>query len=393
MALVSDSTINLHSSPGSNFNLVDLVIDSRYLLSAGFWEEGAAFVAGELEGILPELPEGAILFRTSGTTGQGRWLVLERRALLLSAGAVNDWLRVDKKSVWGLCLPLNHVGGFGVVARVHVAGCGFAELSGKWDAVRFLEWLEREGVTHVSLVPTQLHDLVNAGFQAPHGLRAVVVGGGRLRAELGQAARDAGWPVLASYGMTEAGSQIATQELELLGLPYVDSPLKLLPIWEARMDGEGLLEIRGEALFSGCLSRCGGDWIFEQRDSDWFKTNDRVRLDRGCIVPEGRADSLVKIMGELVDIEAVERRFAEMSRGRIDAQNFAVVALPDARREHILVAVFEGEIPQADEIFQDYQAVASGVERFEKFVHLDSFPRTSLGKLKRAELFNSVARK
>jgi len=366
------------------------MLDPEYIRNAGFWEDTRCFAAGMWEGDLPMVPEGAVLFRTSGSTGEGKWLVLQKNALLLSASAANGWLGVDSGSVWGLCLPLCHVGGFGVVARAYSAGCGLAAFDGKWDACRFAKWVEAEGVSHVSLVPTQVHDLVRAKLRAPVGLGAVVVGGGRLSAELGQTARDAGWPVLASYGMTETCSQIATQEPELLRSPYLESPLKILPIWEVRRDGAGLLEVHGDALFSGSLVKRGSKWIFQKREPGWFKTNDRVTLNGDYLEPQGRADTLVKIMGELVDTEKVERRFVEMAGGRIEAEHFAVVAIPDPRREHVLVAVFQEGIPGAAECFNEYQKVASGVERFQKQVFVNAMPRTSLGKLKKGELIEII---
>ncbi|MBG7608444.1 MAG: AMP-binding protein [Verrucomicrobia bacterium] len=362
------------------------MLDAEYIRSGGFWENREAFVAGEWEGADPVVPDGSVLFRTSGSTGEPKWVVLGKDSLLISARAVNEWLGVGSNSEWGLALPLNHVGGFGVVARAYSAGCGLVVFEGKWDARRFTEWLESEGVTHVSLVPTQLHDLVQGGFRAPDCLKAVVVGGGRLGGGLGQAARDAAWPVLASYGMTEACSQIATQELELLDLSYVKSPLKTLPIWNVRRTEAGILEVQGDALFSGTLEKREGEWAFKKHDPGWFATSDRVCVEGDCLIPEGRADSVVKIMGELVDVEAVEKRFLKMATGRVREGGFATVAVKDARREHVLVAVFEKNIEKAVECFDEYQRLAPGVERFDRHIVVDYFPRTSLGKLKRGEL-------
>ncbi len=369
------------------------MIESEFLRSAGFWEDAGCFVAGEWEGEMPGVPDGSVLFKTSGSTGEGKWILVSKKALLVSAKAVNSWLEVGTGSKWGLALPLNHVGGFGVVARSYSAGCGLSVFDGKWDAGRFAEWVGSEGVSHVSLVPTQVYDLVRGGFRAPDCLAAVVVGGGRLENSLGQAARDAAWPVLASYGMTETCSQIATQEIQLLGSPYVESPMKILPVWSVRRTESGLLEVKGDALFSGTLVKRNDGWDFKERESGWFTTGDRIKLEGDCLVPAGRADSLVKIMGELVDTEAVERRFLEMAGGRVPKEGFAVVAVKDARREHVLVAVFEKSISQAAGCFAEYQALAPGVERFDRSVTVERLPRTSLGKLRRgelAEIFRSV---
>ncbi len=340
-------------------------IEVEVILKATFWTDG-----------------GSVHFQTSGSTGTAKQIVITKEALLLSARAVNDWLRVDPTSVWGLALPLHHVGGFGVAARAFAAGCRLSVYEGKWDAARFAQWIGEMGVTHVSLVPTQIHDLLAAGLQAPSSLVAVVVGGGKLSNEAGQASRDKGWPVLASYGMTEAASQIATQSLASIAAPYADSALELLPIWEVEETPEDLLRIKGEALFAGTIEQ----GIFHRREGEWFTTQDRVTVSVRTLTPHGRADSLVKVMGELVDVEAVEKRFFELAQGTIREGTFAVIAIPDPRRENSLIAVFETPDPAAEAAYATYQSQAPGPERFTRLLYLKIFPRTDLGKIRRAEL-------
>jgi len=335
------------------------------ILKTAFWKDGES-----------------VPFQTSGSTGAVKQIVFTKESLLVSAQAVNEWLSVDAASVWGLALPLNHVGGFGVAARAYAAGCGFSVYEGRWDAARFAEWIAREKVTHVSLVPTQIHDLLAADLHAPPSLFAVVVGGGSLSDEVGQAIRDKGWHVLASFGMTEAASQIATQSLAYIGLPFADSPLEILPIWQAQETPDGLLRIKGEALFAGTIE----NGTFRRREGEWFNTSDRVTVSGNTLTPQGRADSLVKVMGELVDVEAVERRFLELAQSTICEGTFAVIPIPDPRRENALIAVFENPGPAAEAAYAAYQSQAPGPERFARFLSLPPFPRSDLGKLRRAEL-------
>lgn len=356
-------------------------MDTETIRLKEFWKDITCHVA-EGGHAFVECGEGTVVFRTSGSTGGGKWTVLGKTALLNSARAVNSWLDVDDSSVWGLALPLIHVGGFGVVARSYAAGCGLACYEGKWNPQRFADWLEREGVTHVSLVPTQLHDLLAAGLKGNPSLRAVVVGGGRLPDEVGQAARDADWPVLASYGMTETCSQVATQRMDTLHKRFADCPLELLPIWKAGLTAAGRLRLTGDALFCGTLE--GGD--FHQRKGKWFTTGDRAEVAGRTIRPLGRTDSLVKVMGELVDVEEVERRFMGLC-GK-SAHGVAVVALPDGRNEHSLIAVFEGKARPA--AVEDYNNRSPGPERIARWRVVGEFPRTELGKLRRAELADTI---
>jgi len=366
-------------------------MDAALLTSPAFWDDRAPFAAGDFPGDLPDLPElcGHVLFASSGSSGPPKWVALSKSALLASAVAVNHHLKVTSDTCWGLALPLHHVGGFGVAARAFAAGCAWREFTRRWDATAFVGWLAHHRVTHVTLVPTQAHDLVVAGVRPPVTLRVLVVGGGHLDAPTGQAARALGWPVLASYGMTEAASQIATQGLEQLQCLYQPAPLSLLPIWQAATTAEQLLSISGPALFSGTLARDRDPpWRFHPRTSPWHPTADRVLLANHSLTPIGRADTLIKVLGELVDPTLIERELAALAAGRLAPGSFAVVAVPDARAEHLLVPVFDAAVPAVliAAVVAAYAALAPGFRRLQPAVTLAPFPCSPLGKPRRAEI-------
>lgn len=368
-------------------------MDATFLLNPAFWRDDSIWCPGappDFIEVLDEAPEldGHIFFETSGSTGVPKRIALSKQALLLSAAAVNRHLQVTEDSCWGLALPVHHVGGFGIIARVFEASCYLAQIHGKWDRQEFFEWVAEDEVTHLSLVPTQVHDIVKAGVRAPSTLRAIVVGGGRLELELGQAARDLGWPVLASFGMTETGSQIATQSLEQLAMPYQTGDLSVLPIWRTRTTEDDLLEVSGPALFSGTVTRRGAAWHYEARRTEWHRTTDRVELRDGMLSPLGRNDLLVKVLGELVDPLVIEAELRACGAASLAANDFAVAAVPDERAEHALVPVFAASVSreQALQWVNAYNAQAPGFRRLKDPVLLASMPLSELGKIRRAEL-------
>lgn len=368
-------------------------MDARFLADRGFWLDDRPWAfgfAGPLPGM--DVLRGQVLFQTSGSSGRPKWLALSKEALQHSARAVNAHLEVDARSCWGLALPVHHVGGFGVAARAMAADCRMAVFAGRWDPAAFAAWLADERVTHTSLVPTQVHDLVRDGLRAPSSLRAVVVGGGRLDEPSGRAARELGWPVLASYGLTEAGSQVATQSLDTLNADYTPAPLPVLPIWNVRVDEDDCLLIAGPALFSGILVPDAAGWRYEPRTGDGFRTADRVLCESGWLTPLGRADLRVKVLGELVDPEAAERELAE-SFARCGGSSevlgaFAVAAVPDARTGHRLAVFCETRIPRPalDAALADYQARVPGHLRLAGPYWREALPRSPLGKLLRRQL-------
>lgn len=358
---------------------------SEFLLSERFWSDPTPYALTAQGACVSEAHTALydhLLFATSGSSGVAKWIALSKEALMVSAHEVNKHLGVDAASTWGLALPVNHVGGFGVIARVKSASCKMQVFSQAWDPQAFAIWAADAHVTHSSLVPTQVHDLVAANCRAPCDIDVVVVGGGMLDEAAGNAARDLGWPVLASYGMTEAASQIATQPLGALEQPYVPSPLEVLPQWQVRSGADGCLEIAGPALFSGSVI----DGVYHAREGGWHVTNDRVLITADGLVLQGRADLMVKIAGELIDPLLVESRLAGCLQ--MDGHRIAVVAMSDDRLESRLelaaergvqVAALQGAIAAYNESVPRSQRLGAPI-------WVDEIPRGSLGKIQRATL-------
>ncbi|HVU05796.1 MAG TPA: AMP-binding protein [Polyangiaceae bacterium] len=256
----------------------------------------------------------AILF-TSGTTGEPKGVVLSRRAFVASAAASHENLPLGPGDRWLLGLPIAHVGGLSVLTRSLVARSTVvvpAEVAAgerlRPEALR--ECLEREGVTLASLVPTQLEWLLDAGFSPPPSLRVVLLGGAAARPALLARAAERGVPVLTTYGLTEACSQVTT---ERFGAPRradgaVGWPLRGT---EVRIT-EGAIEVRGPTLLTGYLTSAG--LVSPLGPDGFFRTDDLGRLDaEGRLHVLGRRSDLLVTGGENVypaEVEAVLERAA-----------------------------------------------------------------------------------
>jgi len=357
------------------------------LRSAVFWEDFRPRVFApprlgeEARGLEESLAgkdwaRNGVVFASSGSSGAPKWVLLCKAALQASAAMVNRHLGVTGGDHWLLALPGWHVGGFGVAARAFEADCGFSVLEGGWDAGRFLEACAKDGATCTSLVPTQVHDLVAAGLAAPDQLRVVVVGGGGLAEELGGEARRLGWPVLQSYGMSEAGSQIATAPLDSLARQFSPIGLQVLPGWEVETSGGGRLRVRGGALFEGYLGGAG-ERLGAGLEEGWFETKDLVSMEAGRLTFLGRRDRTVKILGELVELDALERELTAFAAGKGEVR---VVEVEDGRAGYRLVPVVAGSGEDWEGVVGRFNEGQPGYARLERALVVEDFPRTALGK-------------
>lgn len=307
-----------------------------------------------LESFVTGLP-GHVWLATSGTTGALKLTALSKDALLVSAAAVNRHLQSDANDVWLCVLPTFHVGGLGIYARAFLSGARI--VTDGW-----------EGVTLASLVPAQVIDLVRGRTVAPRSLRAVIVGGGALAEEVAVEARALGWPLLASYGMTECCSQVATAT--------PDSPeLVLLDHIEARIEEDGRLALRSAALLTGYAT---GDGFVDPKIDGWFVTEDIASIAGRTLRVEGRSRDFVKIGGESVDLSRLDRVLAAIGA---DA---AAIAIPDDRLGHVVgLAIAGGD---ANAIVEAFNARVFPFERARRIVRVEEIPRTPLGKIMRSRL-------
>lgn len=328
----------------------------------------------KLEALAQAAPslERHVWLATSGTSGALKLVALSKDAILSSAAAVNAHLDAQPSDVWSRVLPSFHVGGIGIDARAHLTGSRVEGFD--WDPQRFA----RGGFTLSSLVPAQVRDLVGAKMRAPGGLRAIVVGGGSLPDDLYAEARELAWPLLPSYGLSEAASQVATATLESKDLRIL-SHLRVR-IEEGRIALSGRSLLTGYALFDG-EGRAG---FVDPRIDGWFVTEDRGEVEGDVLRVYGRSRDFVKVGGESVDLVRLDR-VLDAVRGPIDA---AIVAVSDDRLGHVIHAATTAA--DAQSVIAAFNARVLPFERIRAVHRVDSIPRTPLGKLRREELSEKV---
>ena len=247
------------------------------------------------------LPHGAqLLLETSGSSGVPKLVVHTSSSLEAAATASARNLGWEADDRWLVSLPLAHVGGLSALLRCLLARK--TSVIGRLatdDAKSSKDLLERLEITLVSLVPTQLARLLaDEDFRFPERVRAVLVGGAPLTPELRRRALDRGVPLLATYGMTEFGSQIATERPGDSG----NGVGRALPETEIRLDDEGRIFVRGPTACAGYLGKPSPFDV-----DGWFATNDRGTFDEhGHLHVLGRSDAMLITGGENVHPELVE---------------------------------------------------------------------------------------
>ena len=201
--------------------------------------------------VAPDRPR--LLLATSGSSGSVKLVKLSDGNLRASVRIANERLKLSPASVWLDCLPLVHIGGLSILLRCACAGASVVLHEG-FDAPGVVDDLHKHQVSHISLVPAMLAQLLDLARRPPRSLQVVLVGGAPLEPSLAGRAVAAGWPVWVTYGMTETASMLAARKLGTVD----DNPRQVgspLPGFELRIVDE-VIEVRGAAVHQGAEAVC-----------------------------------------------------------------------------------------------------------------------------------------
>lgn len=275
--------------------------------------------------------EPAVLLLTSGSSSKPRSVEIPLAALAHSAESAA--IKMQKMAIWLTALPVTSMGGLNTIIRSALTGIEPVIWDGigganKFEADNFLPFikavktasLKSNLASAVSLVPTQLFRLTQSSVAMTElaELDFVLVGGGPTSKNLKHMCDEYGVNLISTYGATETaggcvfnGEALDGYEIQIVnGLVQIKSPYLA---WGYR-DGEAL-------------------------DGIW-NSNDRGEIADGKLVVTGRADSLIKVAGVLVDIQDLELKL----QSHYQEQQLYVVAKTDSEYGSVPLVVSEHEI-------------------------------------------------
>ncbi len=269
----------------------------------------------------PNAACGGIL--TSGSTGEPRVVVHSYANHVRSAQGSARLIPLGPGDRYLLSLPIHHVGGLAILFRC-LEGRATLVLGGRAEDPDFLA---AEGVTHVSMVETQLRRLLDAAGPAP-ALRCILLGGGPVAEEVLERARQRGLQCLTSYGLTEMSSQVVTRS--------PDGRDVVLPHRELALADDGEIRVRGGTRCLGYLRRGRIEGIADPEG--WLATGDLGRWRDGRLEILGRKDNRFISGGENIQPEAIEAALREHPA----IEQAVVVPRPDPEFGHRPAAFLRG---------------------------------------------------
>ena len=401
-----------------------------------------------------ESPESiALVVGTSGSTGAPKQTALSVRALRASAraterffadypsaGAAKPQRAVSEDPVqWLLALPAHYVAGAQVLARSALAGTTPVVAASVTDGVSFtpevfLNAAERLSCARrfVSLVPTQVHKLLEAAEASPvlgseiydalGQFTGILLGGAPASTSLLTAARELGLNVVTTYGSAETAggcvySGVALPGVRLRVVPEDAGLLDSSVAGDASAGGTpniGRVWLGGEHLASGYMgdsARTASHFFVDADGYRWYRTDDYGSLTSSAPnAPEDEGAPMLNVVGRSDDViitggvKVSARAVAAVLESHPAVREAAVMGIPDARWGSAVAAAITlrgasgvqsaPDTSQATcDMLREFCTDKLGAAGAPKFLRiLADFPTASTGKPDRQAIYSMLYR-
>ncbi|MBY8977773.1 AMP-binding protein [Rhodobacteraceae bacterium NNCM2] len=349
---------------------------------------------------MPELEDTAFVLATSGTTSRPKVVPLTQLNISHSAENTARALELTAQDTLLGVLPMHHAHGLISGLMSTLASGASVICMPRFDAPGFFDLLQRMRPSWYTAVPAIHQAVLEAAASYPegcrdHSLRLIRSASAPLPAERFAALSALfGVPIIETFGMTEATSQIASNplapgrqkarsvgvaagpEIAILG----DDGAHLPP----GQNGEIIL--RGPNIARGYDDPEATRAAFTQ--DGWFRTGDLGHLDdEGYLFIVGRLKEVINRGGEKLLPQRIEAVLSQHPHVR----EAAVFAAPHPRLgEDVAAAIVPADGAEIDQAalrrFAVDSKLLSDSEIPRLFVVTDAIPRTAMGKVQRAQL-------
>lgn len=345
--------------------------------------------------------EGSVRLTTSGTTGEPKGVILTASQIAWTADHIRSSHRLTSADRGLTPLPFFHVNAPVVSLCASLMAGATVVIAPRFSRQRFWEWVEREEITWASIVPTIVALLLQTEKPAflPGKLRFVRTASAPLpAAHLLAFESRFGVPVVETYGLSEAGSQVAANPVPpgkrkpgSVGVPVGVEMRVCVPRLDAddhsltpvAVGHEGEICVKGPGVIAGYEGGAGAESFV----GGWFRTGDVGHQDsEGYIYITGRLRDVINRGGEKI----APREIEEVLLQHPELTDAAVVGEPDPLYGQHVAAYVVPANANTRGLVERLRAYAA--ERLtaykvpEVFYAVETLPRNRTGKIARQML-------
>lgn len=268
----------------------------------------------------------------------------------------------------------------------------------KGDFAYINDLIDKKKVTNMSLVPSLMSAVLMNRNSEVQSLKSVILAGEKSNNKVMELAKR--WTkdtlYINEYGPTEncivttfwknydkENSTIIGKPIQNVRVYILNKKMQVLPVgaWgELFIAGEGLARKADESQEGKGIKTVASPGLGEKL----YPTGDYVRwVDNGLIEFKGRMDQQIKIRGYRVELSEIERAISEL--GGID--DCAVICKTDNDGNKLLCAfVVSSKISDMTELRKKLALCVPDYMLPARFIHMDTLPLTSNGKVSKEKL-------
>ena len=300
--------------------------------------------------------------KTSGSTGDPKPMLVEKRRMLNSARITCDFLGLHEGDTALLCMSLDYIAGKMMVVRALERGLRLIvqEPSGHPLATNYQLSIINYQLDFSAMVPMQVYNSLQVPEERERlmQIKQLIIGGGAIDEALAVELKSFPHAVWSTYGMTETLSHIA---LRRLNGPDASDYYTPFPSVHLSFSDEGCLIIDAPEVCP-----------------DILVTNDIAELrPDGTFRILGRKDNVICSGGIKIQAEEVERQLRPHLR-----EPYMISKRPDEKFGEIAVLLTEGNPDEARAVCE---RILPKYYQPRAYIHIDRIPMTETGKLKRRD--------
>lgn len=307
--------------------------------------------------------------KTSGSTGEPKRMMVEKRRMLNSARITCDFLGLKPGDTALLCMSTDYIAGKMMIVRSIERGLKLITVlpSGHpldlWSLARQESREKHWYIDFAAMVPMQVYNSLQVPEEKERlmAIRHLIIGGGAIDDAMEAELRTFPNAVWSTYGMTETLSHIA---LRRISGPEASEWYMPFPTVKLSTTDEGCLVIDAPEVCADTLT-----------------TNDIVELKPdGRFRVLGRKDNVICSGGIKIQIEEVERELKPYAR-----VPYIISKKKDEKFGEIVVLLTEGDTDEMKAICEEH---LPKYHRPKLYQHIDKIPLTETGKPARKKILD-----
>ena len=309
--------------------------------------------------------------KTSGSTGEPKRMMVEKRRMLNSARITCDFLGLKPGDTALLCMSTDYIAGKMMIVRSIERGLKLITVlpSGHpldlWSLARQESREKHWYIDFAAMVPMQVYNSLQVTEEKERlmAIRHLIIGGGAIDDAMEAELRTFPNAVWSTYGMTETLSHIA---LRRISGPEASEWYMPFPTVKLSTTDEGCLVIDAPEVCA-----------------DTLITNDIVELKPdGRFRVLGRKDNVICSGGIKIQIEEVERELKPYAR-----VPYIISKKKDEKFGEIVVLLTEGDTDEMKAICEEH---LPKYHRPKLYQHIDKIPLTETGKPARKKILELI---